>query len=190
MPIYFLECSDFVHFSLFDLIDGLLQHLPDSAYQSPHIVVLDVLRELFEEAIQVLFVFNELCWLHAWLITVSAQPYLCDFKQKGIVESILFVHPEQGAYAVGRFVELFQRDAISDAVMPQLPLATIKFEPLLCARKCLFELLLHRVAIRNVAPSIGLLLVNGHNIPEGENCLIKLLQTHVRTSTSKPGVLV
>ena len=87
-------------------------------------------------------------------------------------ETLELIVSQQLAHTINSLVHLIGGDGKPNAVLPDPPMTSIVFEGLFCACKRLFVLLLHSVAIRDVAPGFRLLLINGDYGAECEDSLV------------------
>ena len=77
-------------------------------------------------------------------------------------------------------------DGEADAVVPNLPAASIVLQGLLGTGQRLFHAVGYRVTVCNVSPGLGLRLINTDDVSKRENRLVELLKSHVGASTGEP----
>jgi hypothetical protein len=87
-------------------------------------------------------------------------------------------------------VELFGLTTKLDVILPNLPALPLLFESLLKAHDGLLFFSSLHLARGDIAPCFRILIIDGDGYTKCKNGILPFLESHIRTSESKPGFLV
>jgi hypothetical protein len=87
-------------------------------------------------------------------------------------------------------VELFGLTAQLDVILPNLPTLPLLFESLLKAHDGLLFFASLHLARGDIAPCFSVLIIDRNGYSKCKHGIFPILESHVRTSESKPGFLV